>query len=579
MSKANQQHAVDVAAQCFLNAMLRETNDWQYHASANDTRIGFIQIPLVDQSYLHIDVIYFSVTQHHQYAFPARRVFEQGEQQDLDFAQWVDCLLSRPTIRGHLAPATLAQFRQHVLASHQHTWQAIVHRQDWVTLRDHPLNFAQAEQALLVGHAFHPAPKSHHPFTESEARRYLPDYACRFPLQWFAVNKNHVKGKSLHLDLAQRLRRFAQQSAPQLLSHFTDDVWLLPMHPWQAKFLLSGPFCQDLQARGLLTDLGEAGLDWLPTSSCRSLYQPECNDMIKFSLSVRLTNSIRTLSVKEVERGILLAKLANTQDWQQIQMDFPHLQIMQEDAYAALCDDKGQIQAQSLIALRVNLLVKVPDQQTNVLVSLTQAAADGGDSLLACCIHRMSQRLNVTTSQAARHWLTAYCQQILLPLFKLQANYGLVLLAHQQNILVQMAQDLPTGLIYRDCQGSAYTELAAPWLQKIGHAQPENQFSQAQLLRYFPYYLLVNSTLAVTAAMAQAGFASESELMDIVKQHLQGLRGSVKDSRCLDYVLDASHWQCKGNFFCYLHDHNENTIVDPAIIYFDFVNPFVKEPM
>lgn len=32
--------------------------------------------------------------------------------------------------------------------------------------------------------------------------------------------------------------------------------------------------------------------------------------MIKFSLSVRLTNSVRTLSVKEVKRGMRTARLA-----------------------------------------------------------------------------------------------------------------------------------------------------------------------------------------------------------------------------------------------------------------------------
>lgn len=577
MSKANQQQAVDVAAQCFLNAMFRETSDWQYIASAAANKTGYIQVPLAENCYLHIDIKYFSATQHHQYYFPARLVTNDTEQQDLDFNQLVDCILSRPSITGCLPSATIEQFRQQVLASHQHTLQTIVQRSDWSALRDRPVNFAEAEQALLAGHAFHPAPKSHHPFTESEAKRYLPDYATRFPLHWFAVDKQYIKGKSLGLDLQQRLRRFAQQSAPQLMQFFTDDIWLLPMHPWQARFLLAEAFCQNLQTRGYLTDLGEAGLEWLPTSSCRSLYQPDCSDMIKFSLSVRLTNSVRTLSVKEVERGIRLARLSDTTDWQQLNNDFVHLQIMQEDAYAALCDAEGQIQQQSLIALRVNLLIEDSQQQTNVLVSLTQGAADGGDSLLACCIKRLSQRLNVTTSHGAHLWLEAYCQRVLLPLFQLQANYGIVLLAHQQNILVQMQQDLPTGLIYRDCQGSAYTELAANWLNKIGQPQPENLFSTAQVLRYFPYYLLLNSTLAVTAAMGQAGFADESDLLAVVKNQLQTLRGQVKDSRCLDYVLNASHWQCKGNFFCYLHDYNENTIVDPAIIYFNFVNPFAKE--
>lgn len=83
----------------------------------------------------------------------------------------------------------------------------------------------------------------------------------------------------------------------------------------------------------------------------------------------------------------------------------------------------------------------------------------------------------------------------------------------------------------------------------------------------------MNSSLAVTAALAAAGFDTEEQLMARVRDALSGLRANAKNTLCLDYVLDSSHWNCKGNFFCYLHDHNENTIVDPAVIYFDFVNP------
>jgi N2-citryl-N6-acetyl-N6-hydroxylysine synthase len=75
------------------------------------------------------------------------------------------------------------------------------------------------------------------------------------------------------------------------------------MHPWQADYLLEQDWCQRLAENGSLQDLGEAGAQWLPTSSSRSLYSETNSDMIKFSLSVRLTNSVRTLSVKEVKRG------------------------------------------------------------------------------------------------------------------------------------------------------------------------------------------------------------------------------------------------------------------------------------
>lgn len=568
----------DVAAQCFLNALLRETTDWRYLPAAAADELAHIHIPLSPAQALRVPVRYFSPTQHHQYCFPAMLIQSDSDCGDaVTYTQLVDLLLEKPSLKGVLDADTLARFKQRVLESHAHTWQAIDLRHSWSTLRDKPLTFAEAEQALLVGHAFHPAPKSHEPFNETEARRYLPDFASRFPLRWFAVESTRIAGDSLNVSLRERLLRFAAQSAPELLGHFTDTRWLLPMHPWQAEHLLGQAWCQRLVENGSLQDLGEAGAQWLPTSSSRSLYSETNSDMIKFSLSVRLTNSVRTLSVKEVKRGMRLARLAKTERWQTLQARYPTMRVMQEDGWAGLRDENGVVQEESLMALRVNLLFDTPDTQTNVLVSLTQAAPDGGDSLLAAAVRRLSQRLDLPLAQAARCWLDAYCDRVLLPLFSAEADYGLVLLAHQQNILVEMQQDFPVGLIYRDCQGSAWTEGADGWLKEAGETDVENCFGESQLLRYFPYYLLLNSTLAVTAALAAAGFDSEERLMARVRDALIALRRTAKQTRCLDYVLDSPTWNCKGNFFCYLHDRNENTIADPAVIYFDFSNPFYKE--
>ncbi|EEX7165354.1 aerobactin synthase IucA, partial [Escherichia coli] len=464
-------------------------------------------------------------------------------------------------------------FHQRVLESHAHTQQAIDARHDWTALREKALNFGEAEQALLTGHAFHPAPKSHEPFNRREAERYLPDMAPHFPLRWFSVDKTQIAGESLHLNLQQRLTRFAAENAPQLLNELSDNQWLFPLHPWQGEYLLQQGWCQALVAKGLIKDLGEAGTSWLPTTSSRSLYCATSRDMIKFSLSVRLTNSIRTLSVKEVKRGMRLARLAQTDGWQMLQVRFPTFRVMQEDGWAGLLDLNGNIMQESLFALRENLLVDQPKSQTNVLVSLTQAAPDGGDSLLVSAVKRLSDRLGITVQQAAHAWVDAYCQQVLKPLFTAEADYGLVLLAHQQNILVQMLGDLPVGFIYRDCQGSAFMPHATDWLDSIGEAQAENIFTHEQLLRYFPYYLLVNSTFAVTAALGAAGLDSESNLMARVRASLAEVRDQVTHKTCLNYVLESPYWNVKGNFFCYLNDHNENTIVDPSVIYFDFANP------
>ena len=56
----------DVAAQCFLNALLRETKDWRYLPATDADALSEIHIPLSQTQALRVPVRYFSPTQHHQ---------------------------------------------------------------------------------------------------------------------------------------------------------------------------------------------------------------------------------------------------------------------------------------------------------------------------------------------------------------------------------------------------------------------------------------------------------------------------------------------------------------------------------
>ncbi len=318
----SEKSATDVAAQCFLNALIRETKDWQLAEYPPDELI----IPLDEQKSLHFRVAYFSPTQHHRFAFPAHLVTASGSY-PVDFTTLSRLIIDKLRHQLFLPVPLCETFHQRVLESYAHTQQTIDARHDWAILREKALNFGEAEQALLTGHAFHPAPKSHEPFNRQEAERYLPDMAPHFPLRWFSVDKTQIAGESLHLNLQQRLTRFAAENAPQLLNELSDNQWLFPLHPWQGEYLLQQVWCQALFAKGLIRDLGEAGTSWLPTTSSRSLYCATSRDMIKFSLSVRLTNSVRTLSVKEVERGMRLARLAQTDGWQMLQARFPTFRV------------------------------------------------------------------------------------------------------------------------------------------------------------------------------------------------------------------------------------------------------------
>ncbi|VTP60608.1 Aerobactin synthase IucA [Serratia rubidaea] len=170
----------------FSQRINARNRDWQVIPATDHQQHPQLHIPLNQHQAIRINLRYTSPTQHHHYLFPATlHQSDDGQATTLSVEQLVDLLLAKPAVKGELNDQTVALFRQRVLESHDNTQQAIAVRLDWPTLRDRPLNFAEAEQGLLVGHAFHPAPKSHEPFNPQQARRYLPDFGARFPLRWF----------------------------------------------------------------------------------------------------------------------------------------------------------------------------------------------------------------------------------------------------------------------------------------------------------------------------------------------------------------------------------------------------------
>lgn len=81
---------------------------------------------------------------------------------------------------------------------------------------------------------------------------------------------------------------------------------------------------------------------------------------------------------------------------------------------------------ESLVAFRDNPLSSKPEEEAVVLATLTQQNPYGGESLLAKRIKHYANLSQLSLSQVAEQWFSAYCQYTVIPLFNLQANYGLV---------------------------------------------------------------------------------------------------------------------------------------------------------
>lgn len=560
----------DLAAACFFNALLRETTAWRLVTDEHGSRA----VLPVDDGELCLRLRHRSVSGECRFDWPVLLRNRAGGDDycALDFAAALERILATPALVGELDAEVRARFRERVLESRANTLASLAERGDLAHLQHDPLNFAEAEQGLLAGHAFHPAPKSRAPFTAQEARRYCPEHRARVGLGWWAVSPEILAGDSSRDASAPELARSLLPA--DLAEHLPAGFAALPMHPWQAQYLRQQSGVQAHEGSGQLVWLGEGAADWVPTSSHRSLYAPGAPWMVKGSLSARLTNSLRLLSVKEVERGLRLDRWMRELD---VDRRFPGFTVMQEPAWLGWHDANGDIDPASLVLLRENPLRARPDAEAVVLATLTQQPLTaGGETLLAARVRAIAQRLGEPLDRVARGWFAAFCERVLTPLFGLAVEDGIVLLAHQQNIVLRLDDGWPVGMFYRDCQGSGVSDRFLARHPELTEP-PENHWSRATLRRYFLYYLLINSAFAVTSALAADGLIDEATLLADLRAHLAGLRERLDGDRdCLDHALNAVHLEAKGNFFCYLSGVNEATLAEPARLYLPLPNPLTQ---
>jgi N2-citryl-N6-acetyl-N6-hydroxylysine synthase len=554
---------VDPAASCFFNALLRETHAWRLDTTSH----GEVAHLPITEGELQLRLRHRSASGECRFQWPILW-FKAGASQAVDFATALEHILATPALVGPLDATARHTFRERVLESRANTRASLDDRDDLAHLQSGPLTFAEAEQGLLAGHAFHPAPKSRAPFSEAEARAFCPEHRARFGLAWWAVAPTLAAGDSSRDINAAGL---ALELLPaDLATRLPPGFSALPMHPWQALQLRRQAWVQAQERRGELLWLGNSAAEWLPTSSHRSLYAPRAPWMVKGSLSARLTNSLRLLSLKEVQRGLHLDRWMRELD---VARRFPGFAVMQEPAWLGWLDAKGDVDPASLVVLRENLLLGAAETETVVLATLTQQPlGPGRQTLLAARLRAEAQALGEPLPQVARGWFGAFCERVLTPLFGLAVEDGIVLLAHQQNIVLRLDDGWPVGMFYRDCQGSGVGDRFLERHPQL--APPENHWPQATLRRYFLYYLLINSTFAVTSALAADGLVDEAVLLHDLRDHLESLRKRLDgDLDCLDHALHAARLEVKGNFFCYLSGINEATLAEPARLYLLLDNP------
>lgn len=439
--------------------------------------------------------------------------------------------------------------------------------------------FLPGERSLLLGHLQHPAPKSRDQLTPDELEAYSPELTGRFQLHWFEAHESVVAADQVPDSPA-----LAGKALPQLLSDIAGRApapghVLVPAHPWQARAVLDRPAVQALIRDGKLRPLGPLGDQWWATSSLRTLFHPDHPVMLKVSVGMKITNSVREATATELRRGVEVNHLVNAGHLTHAD---PGFSIVQDPAWAAVLDPSDPTGG-TLTGLDVSLRevpegidrficlagLIAPSVPEHGVGGSANASGWGPSHLARWC-------------QDAPAWLAEYIDRVLVPMVRLYAGTGIGLEGHQQNTLVRLdARGNVVGGAYRDNQGYY---LAASRRDEALRSLGSNVSTLAVLDDAIvddrlTYYLLHNQLLSLVAAMATENLAAESRLLDVVRERLRAALPALAEagdagSRLVNRWLTAPTLPCKAHLATRLAGIDEVVApLDAQSVYLDIPNP------
>ncbi|MFN3454250.1 MAG: IucA/IucC family protein [Pseudobdellovibrio sp.] len=565
------------SATCFLNSLFKE---WDGFVIDYDNES--IKVALSKESYLEMPIKKISVLGRHKYTGDFYLV-RQEERVLLNFDEMIELLSSHLENVFNADTSSLKLFKKRVLESRDNILKSIKYRlKNETVLKTNDFSFEDAEQALLVGHNFHPTPKIRDQFTDLDMQMYSPEFGAQFSLQWLLCSV-----EILHQGFAESFNEKmwthellkSEKLNSDHLKSLDQGFMPVPMHPWQYDVLKQNKDVSYYIKSGKIIEFErEQRFLWKPTSSLRSLYRNDAPYMLKFSMTLKLTNSIRHLLVHEVERGLQMRDVLNTKKGQDYLKSQGLFQVISEPAYVALKDQEGSIIEESIVVCRENPFSKGSEKNKAVLATVAQdALLSHEDSFIVNLLKNNSDPLSLKDKK--KKWFQNYLKVVVKPLTLAATQYGIVMGAHQQNIVLDFENGYPIKAYFRDCQGTGYTELGfSNFSDEVRSLNRSNgNILSLEMANYlFGYYLILNSTFNVISVLADEKDLSEEDLIQDLRDYMSSLKAEgVKDEAFLNYVLESPYLMHKGNFICSFKSINENTTENPLAIYSKIKNPLI----
>lgn len=449
------------------------------------------------------------------------------------------------------------------------------------------MNFIETEQSLVLGHHAHPLPKGRMGFkNEAELMLYSPETAGQFQLAYFLIapgNVNEQNAESFPVTdvFREELTQYVSADQPllDLLSRHA-GYKVVPMHPWEAKYLLRLPEVGEMEEEGLLYSLGSWGPMYTATSSVRTVYNRESDWMFKFSLHVKITNSERVNLLRELHRGYDVSRLLKTELGVSLKKEYPEIELITDPAFITV-SHQGRLIDGFNTSIRHNVFKgEAADKNVTLLAALCQDGVLGQEPRIVNVIRAAAEQKNKPLEQVALNWFKQYLHICVGPIIGIFNKYGMAFEFHQQNVLVELdSQNFPAKLYFRDNQGFFFREGKSEELlsylpdlaDQSGAIVPDDY-----ILPKYTYYLLINNLMGIVNALGCNGLAEERELIDLV--YLEFKQHEDNDTTGLvDYVINSRSWQVKGNLLTNLYNIDEASApIDNPAIYRDYPNPLSR---
>ncbi|MDN3238773.1 IucA/IucC family protein [Glycomyces tritici] len=343
--------------------------------------------------------------------------------------------------------------------------------------------FQAIEAGMTGGHPCFVAGSGRLGFTSEDYRSYAPEAGAGVRLMWLAAPREHAMfasspelGFDWLLDTqidADSREYFESMLTDRGLSY--EDVYLIPVHPWQWRNKISVTFAPEIAA-GRLIPLGEGHDEFQAQQSIRTFFnrsRPGA-DYVKTALSVLNMGFMRGLSTEYMEVTPAISDFVADLVHGDPTLKRHGVTILRErasvgyrhPAYTAGAP-KGSPYRKMLAALwRESPIPKLAKgEQVATMASLLHVDAEG-KPLASALIRRSGLR--------PADWLRGYLDAYLVPVAHCLYRYGLVFMPHGENVILVLKDGAVERVFFKDIgEECAVLEAATPVPEAIARIRAE----------------------------------------------------------------------------------------------------------